>query len=123
MGVDYYISKYVGFKINRDCSDKVAEFIRQNVHNGVLFRSDYDSDYLFLTSQEVLVCCGRLTQFITHDRITDERIYPQDSFEIITREQFGESIQFNQPETEFLEKMKEYDPHFELEYFKVAGRC
>lgn len=121
MGVDYYKSKYVGFKINRNCNDETSDFIRQYVMNGLLFTIEYHNDYLLFANQEVSIDSGRLSQFIYLDRITNEPIYPEKYFKIITKEQFGEkNIKFNEKETKFLEKIKEYEPNFELEYFEVA---
>jgi len=122
MGVDYYVSKYVGFKVNKSYYNnaEIAAFIRRHVSDGLLTSFEDYEDYLSFESHEITLASGRLNQFIETNRITGGIIYPKKYFKKLTREQFGGNVTFTDREVEFMIKMKEYDPNFELSYFKVA---
>ena len=117
MGVDYCKSRYIGFKINRAWNDNTAELVRQNVVNDVLVNH---YEYLMFEEQTLNIEFGRLNEFTTRDRITNETIYPKRYMKKITREQFKKDIKFNARETEFIERFKELIIDLDFEYFEIA---
>lgn len=81
MGIDYTEYSYVGFQIDRNWNDEIAELIRNSIQKGVLEVVKYN--YLAFTRLTRLLFIDRVSHCMVIDRITGESSYPQEYFKIL----------------------------------------